>query len=97
KRSSNTSHPRSSATPAGRRRERSLGLLGCFVKAPTDPILIQHDINAIRVDLDTHDADAHECTEAFDPSVMFLLGKISRWLRRRKRGIEWPEGWRPGR
>ena len=33
-----------------------LGLLGCFVKAPTDLILIQHDINAIRVDLDAHDA-----------------------------------------
>jgi hypothetical protein len=55
-----------------------LGLLGCFVKAPTDPILIQHDINAIRVDLDAHNAGAHQCAEAFDPSVM--LGKISRTL-----------------
>src|SRR5438093_10713242 len=27
-----------------------LGLLGCFVKALTDLTLIQHDINAIRVD-----------------------------------------------
>ncbi len=57
-----------------------LGLLGCFVKAPADLILIQHDINAIRVDLDAHDAGAHKCAEAFNPEVKVLLGKISRAL-----------------
>jgi hypothetical protein len=55
-----------------------LGLLGCFVKALTDLILIQHDINAIPVDLDAHDAGAHKYAEAFNPEVTVLLGKISR-------------------
>ena len=55
-----------------------LGLLGCLVQAPQDPILIQHDINAVHMDLDAHDAGTHKCSEALKPAVMVSRGKICR-------------------
>ena len=33
-----------------------LSLFGCLTEAPTDPILIQNDIDAVSMDLDAHDA-----------------------------------------
>src|SRR5262245_12536623 len=55
-----------------------LGWLGRLVKAPKDAILIHHDINAVHMDLDAHDAGAHKCSEGFRPAVMVSRGKICR-------------------
>jgi hypothetical protein len=54
-------------------------LLGCVIKeAPADPVLIQHDINVVHMDLDAHNACTHKRAEAFDAEVMVLLSKVSR-------------------
>jgi hypothetical protein len=41
-----------------------------FVKPPTDPILIQGEINAVRMDLDARDAGAQKRSEVFNPKGM---------------------------